>query len=138
MSSITSKAIKIAQRKSSDHRWKQQLRECEKKIEQPVQSLSHNQIREIRDYYSQFGFKSVSTDWHRYIYSVSGEYSPKFIPEDFFHGVLENTYNNRSFYGAWEDKAFMPHILDCVNFPETICCNVNGYYYDKTRKLITF
>ena len=130
MSNLIPKVMEIAYRKSSDYRWKSQLRKCEKNINQPLQSLSRDQISEIKEYYSQFWFNSISTDWHRYIFSVSGEYSPKYIPEDFFHGVLEKTYNYRRFYGAWEDKAFMSNILDYANFPETICCNVNGYFYD--------
>ena len=137
MSNFTSKAISLIQRARSDYHWKTQLKECEKKITQPLKPLSHEQTREIKDYYSKFGFTKISTDWHRYIYSVSGSFSPKYLPEDFFHGVLENTYNRRSFYAAWEDKAFMPHILDCVQFPETICSNVNGYYFDKNRKTIS-
>lgn len=137
MSDISAKAVSTVQKVRSNHRWRTQLKECEKNIDQPIKELSHAQIREIKEYYSQFGFKKVNTDWHRYIYSVSNSFSPKYLPEDFFHSVLENTYNHRTFYGAWEDKAYMPYILDCVRFPETICCNVNGYFFDNNRRLIS-
>lgn len=137
MSSIATTAFDKFWRMRSDHRWMSQLKECERKIEQPLKQLSPQQKDEIREYYAKFGFKKINFDWHRYIYSVSGQFAPEFLPEDFFHGVLENTYNNRNFYGAWEDKAFMPYILDSVRFPEVICFNANGYFYNSKREMIS-
>ncbi len=69
------------------------------------------------------------------IYSVSGLFTPIYLPEDFFHSVLERIYNNSKFYLAYEDKAFMPLILDSVKFPDTIFSNVNGYYFDGNGKM---
>ena len=137
MSINASNAIAMIQRFHSNRRWKSLLKDCEKEIAQPIKKLSTEQKREIKDFYSRFGFKSVDTRYHQYIYSITDCFSPKYLPEDFFHGVLENTYNCRGFYAAWEDKAFMPYILDCVRFPETICCNVNGIFFDKNRKIIS-
>ena len=131
------KMAKTVQRLRDDHRWKMHLKACKKNIAKPIKPLSYEQKREIKEYYSRFGFNSISTAWHEYIYSSTGNFSPTFLPEDFFHGVLENTYNCRNLYSAWEDKAFMPFILDCVRFPETICCNVNGHFFDNNRRMIS-
>ena len=127
----------IVSRYQSDHRWLEQLREFEKKAEYPVCQLTRAQEKEINEYYAQFGFRSIKTDWHRYIYSVTGRFSPMMLPEDFFHRVVERSYNDQSVAYAWEDKALMPFLLDSVRFPETICCNINGYYYDKNMKMIS-
>ncbi len=102
----------------------------------PIKELTSEQKKEIKEYYASFGFKGVRTDWHRYIYSITGEFSPKMIPEDLFHNVLERIYNVKGL-GGWEDKAFMPFILKDVRFPETVCCRVNGYYFDDKRNLIS-
>ena len=117
-------------------RWRKQLKEIQQKTKSTIRPLSYEQLQEIKEYYARFGFRSVKTDWHEYIYSVTGDYSPKMIPEDFFHSILERIYNLRGFT-AWEDKAFMPFILDQVKFPETICCCINGYFYDDKRNMIT-
>ncbi len=119
-----------------DHRWRSQLKEILSKTEAQVTPISSEREKEIRDYYARFGFRNIKTDWHQYIYNVIGEYSPLMIPEDFFHSVLERIYNVRGFT-AWEDKAFMPFILPDIKFPETICCFINGYFYDANRKMIS-
>lgn len=137
MNDLTAKVIGAIHNICIDHRWKSQLNECERNIAQTVKPLSVEQKREIKEYYSRHGFNSINTRWHQYIYSVTGQFFPTFLPEDFFHRVLENTYNSRSFYTAWEDKVFMPFILDTVRFPETICCNVNGLFYDGKRQAIS-
>ena len=125
-------------RARSGRRWIKQLHGFEKKIVLPLQPLTNAQKAEIKEYYAQFGFMSIRTDWHRYINSVAGLYFPKLLPEDFFHAYLERTYNiGGGVAYAWEDKAFMPVFLDCVKFPETIGCNANGYFYDKNMEMIS-
>lgn len=121
----------------SDLRWRKQIKDICKLAEVRIKKLSREQEREIQSYYTRFGFKAVSLDWHKYIYSVTGVFYPKVIPEDFFHRVLENEYNQRSLYRAWENKAYMPRVLPGVKFPETIVCNCNGYYYDKNYAMIS-
>ena len=121
----------------NNHKWMAHLKSCEKQVEVPIKSLSSDMQKEIKEYYSHFGFKNVRTDWHRYIYSVSGVCIPTFLPEDFFHNILERSYNNKMMYCAWEDKAFMKFILNSVRFPETIYTNVNGYYFDKFGNMIS-
>lgn len=102
----------------------------------PVKELSAEQKKAIKEYYAGFGIKDIRPDWHRYIYSITGEFSPRMIPEDLFHNVLERVYNVKGL-GGWEDKAFMPFILKDVRFPETVCFRVNGYYFDSKRNMIS-
>ena len=121
----------------NDIKWMRKLKDCEKQAAVPIKPLSADKKKEIKNFYASFGFNNIKTDWHSYIYSVSGQYSPLMIPENFFHGVLERLYNTGIMYYAWEDKAFMPFILSSVKFPETIFSNVNGYYFDKNGEMIT-
>ncbi len=139
MSSLSNNTAKIVgsfAKARRDHRWRSQMKDILSKTEAKMEPLSEDREKEIKAYYRRFGFKNIKTDWHQYIYNVIGEYSPLMIPEDFFHSVLERIYNVRGFT-AWEDKAFMPFILPDVKFPETICCFVNGYFYDANRNMIT-
>ncbi len=84
MSDMTTKMISTVQKIRSDHRWRTQLKECEKNIALPIKELSRTQVQEIKEYYSRYGFKKINTDWHQYIYSVSDSFSPEFLPENFF------------------------------------------------------
>ncbi len=59
-------AGKIAKAKS-DCRWNKSLQGVLKNAEWPIKSLSTEQIKDIKTYYSQFGFKNIKTNWHEYI-----------------------------------------------------------------------
>ena len=132
---LTAKAVGYLAKIRKEHHWRSQFNDILGKSVVFNPSLPRELEKEIREYYKKFGFK-IKTDWHQYIYNVTGEYSPLMIPEDFFHSVLERIYNVRGFT-AWEDKAFMPFILKDVIFPETICCCVNGYFYDANRDMVS-
>ena len=123
-------------RKRYENYFLRELRTVEKHLACPIVPLTAEQKKEIIDYYASFGFDNIRTDWHEYIQSVSGRYSPKMVPDYFYHNVLERIYNDKRMQG-WEDKATMHLFLPDVSFPETLVVNMHGYYCDADRNIIS-
>lgn len=113
-----------------------ELRNIEKKSEIEIVKLSKQQNEEIKDYYESKGFNNIRTDWHRYILSSTGKWSAQMVPEDFYHNILERIYNDKHLDG-WGDKAYMTTLLPGVQFPTMLIANVNGYYIDANREIIS-
>lgn len=113
-----------------------ELRNIEKHSEVELVDLTKQQTAEIMDYYASRGFKDIRTDWHRYILSSTGRWSPQMVPENFYHLILERIYNDKEIAG-WEDKAFMTTLLPNVLFPTTLVANVNGYFINDRREIIS-
>ena len=112
-----------------------ELKSIEKQLVCPIIRLTDEQKNEIRSYYRSFGFPYIRTDWHEYIQSISGRYSPKMVPDYFYHNTLERIYNDKKMIG-WGDKATMSLFLPEISFPETVIVNMNGYYCDPSRNII--
>lgn len=113
-----------------------ELKRIENKCVQPIIELTREQKQEIEDYYSSRGFHNIRTDWHRYILSTTGRWSPQMVPENFYHLILERIYNDRKIVG-WGDKAYMSTLLPDVLFPTTLVANVNGYFITPNRDIIS-
>lgn len=97
--------------------------------------LSKEQEKSVRDFYKKYGFYDVDLRWHRYIYAHTGKFDVKFIPEDFYHNVIERILAKKK--SEWEDKSYMSRFLPIANFPGCIVRNVNGYYINNDEKIIS-
>lgn len=113
-----------------------ELRGIESKSEVPIIELTLQQKKEIQEYYASKGFTGIKTDWHQYIYSTTQRWSPKMVPDDFYHLILERIYNDKEING-WEDKAYMSMFLPDVLFPTTLIANINGYYLNEQRQIVS-
>ena len=113
-----------------------ELRNIEKHSEIKLKKLSNQQNKEIKDYYESKGFRNIRKDWHRYILSSTGRWSPQMVPENFYHNILERIYNDKRLIG-WGDKSYMTTFLPGVQFPTTLITNVNGYFLDANREIIS-
>lgn len=137
MKELVFRCSKIIHDVNCNFHWRRQIKDIRRQADIKIKSLSPEQRREIKYFYAQYGFRNIRMDWHDYIYAVTGKYSPTFLPEDFFHRVIEDGYNDRKLYRAWENKAYMPQILSNVTFPETIITNCNGYFFNKNNEMIS-
>lgn len=113
-----------------------ELRNIEKHSEIELVKLSNQQNEEIKEFYESNGFKNIRTDWHRYILSSTGRWSAQMVPENFYHLILERIYNDKHLIG-WGDKSYMTTLLPGVQFPVTLITNVNGYFLDANREIIS-
>ncbi len=92
--------------------------------------LSRSQKREIKDYYSKFGFKNICTDWHRLYTHMSGKFYKEYIPEDFFYNVVEPSLNMKVMFPALMDKNLLDKLFTDIKQPKTIIKNINGVFID--------
>ncbi len=83
----------------------------------------------IKNKFSNYGFKSISHKWHRYYSSIYGQELVEFIPESIFYTTIENTLNNVIMYPALEDKNLLDFFFPKSLLPKTIIKNINGYFY---------
>ena len=102
-------------------------------IRQKIKSLKCKPLtrlekREIKNYYHSFGFKNISTDWHRYYKHVNGNFYKEYIPEDFFYNVIEPSLNMRIMFPALTDKNILDKLVIGINQPKNILKNINGTY----------
>lgn len=109
------------------------------KAKSPASSLqlTNDQKKEARRLYARHGFDRIDLRWHEYIYAVTGEWSPSYIPESFYHNILERIYNDKKM-NAWEDKSYMQMFLPDVLFPETVIANANGYFLNSSHEIIPY
>lgn len=92
--------------------------------------LTKAQKKEIKNYYKSFGFKNISSDWHRLFTHINGDFHKEYIPQDFFYNVVEPSLNMYSMFPALMDKNLLDKIFTNVKQPKTIVKNINGIYLD--------
>lgn len=118
-----------------DHHFRAELEEIKKKTAVDITPLSMLQKKEIQDYYLSLGFGKVDTRWHEFLYAVTGKEDVRFLPENFYHLVIEPLYTRGS--TGWEDKAYMNMFLPGVVFPQNIVRNVHGYFLDNDGEFVS-
>lgn len=114
-----------------------ELESIESKSHVSIIHLSADQKCDVKQFYAQHGFNKIDTRWHEYIWSVTGKWSPLYVPESFYHNILERIYNDKKM-NAWEDKSYMEMYLPDVLFPETVIVNVNGYFLNSCHEIIPY
>lgn len=93
--------------------------------------LSHEQEKEIKDYFKNLLGIDIPLDWHRYFYKRTGVYSPLFIPTSLYYTDIIGRINQMNFERAYSDKNLTDSILSGIKYPDTVLKNSNGYYYLK-------
>ena len=91
--------------------------------------LTHEQKREIQEYYRGLIGKRISLTCHQYFYSRSGVYSKEYIPTYLYHTDIIGKANMMPYRDALADKNMCDIIFPNVKHPKTILKNMNGYYY---------
>jgi len=97
--------------------------------------LTKEMKKDYIDYYRSFGFKYVRTDWIEYIYSLTGKYDRRYVPDDIFNLYIDSPNKVEREY--WQNKAFQPKILSEAKFPDAIVYRLNGYYFNADNVKIT-
>jgi len=112
------------------HSVKDMMKTCD------LKPLTKEQKKEIIDYYKRTLNKKPKLYWHQYYYSMNGEFSAKYIPNDLYFGRLQYAFYKSFVNEAYDDKnlydIFFPH----ANQPRIILKCANGHFY-KDNQLIT-
>lgn len=100
----------------------------------PCKKLTREQKKQVDAVWKGVGKYDYKT--HRLVYSVTGKFDPKVMPEKLFRTKIEMELNEQTFKNAWSDKSFFSFWFDKKIFPTNIVINVNGTYYDSNYNVV--
>jgi len=128
-------AMRLSQRKRTLKSNKKHIKQLKNEgIE--IKKLSADQKAQIDSIYKKYGQK-YSYDTHTIVYSVSGKFNPKVMPEDLFKSSIVFKLNKDLYKKVLTDKAYFELFMPEVKFPECIVKNISGILYDKNLNIIT-
>lgn len=90
--------------------------------------LIKNQINEISKYYKALGVKNVKPYWHQYFSGINGNYSKKYIPQDYFFSTISYALNQKA-YRSLMDKNLLDRVFQNIKHPKTVLKRINGFYH---------
>ncbi len=99
--------------------------------------LTKTQKNEITNYYKRTAGVKVSTKWHRLFYTLTGDFSPMYIPEDLFFMRIIPAVTKGYFIKSYDDKNMYNRLFPDIVQPETILKKSHGLYYLNDSKAIT-
>lgn len=91
--------------------------------------LSGSQKKEIDDYYQTHLGHKIDYRWHEYYYSLSGHFSPQYIPWNIVYRDILDSLNVREMERAYLDKAYFGRLFPDILQPLCYLRNVNGVFY---------
>ncbi len=95
--------------------------------------LTKAQKSEIQKYWkSLLGYK-IPTDWHRYFYARTGEFSVKYIPSGIYRLEVAGRLNQLAFCIPYSDKNMLDVLLPNANQPHIYLKNRNGYFFYENK-----
>lgn len=105
-----------------------------KKHNLTCRKLSKEQKRAIDSVWKGCGKYNYKT--HQLIYSVTGKFDPKCVPEKLFRTRFELSLNAPLLKYGWSDKSYFSFWFDKNLFPENIVMNINGVFYNENYTVI--
>ena len=128
---IVNKAIKILSR-YKDKREKQSyvdgIRASYKKLANKKE-LTKEQQDEIQNFYKRLLGHSIPTDWHKYFYARTGNYSKYYLPTSEYKTDIIGRLNVFPLKRAYTDKNISDILLPNAHQPKIFLKNMNGYFY---------
>ncbi|MCQ2285516.1 MAG: hypothetical protein MJZ76_01410 [Bacteroidales bacterium] len=107
------------------------VKEIDRKYENLLikRPLTSEQKEEIQTFYKQLVGKKVPLSWHRFLYSRTGVFSPRYIPLSLYRIELIGKANQYGMMDAYADKNISDLLFPNVKQPKIYLKNINGYYY---------
>lgn len=103
--------------------------------------LTKEQSKAIQDYWRPLVGKKVSEKWHELIYTLSGHFTPTYLPLEVYNKII--AYNNYTgSYGMMsflDDKCQYRYLLNGFNIPQRVveCCNGVWYLPEQEEKEVS-
>lgn len=82
-----------------------------------LRTLTKEQEKEIQDYYQPLLGRKVSTRWHQLLYSITGRFTPTYLPFDIYHELINNL-SPWKYIKAFDDKNLYRYLLHDFIIPE--------------------
>lgn len=95
----------------------------------PCPELTQDEKRQIDEFWKEYGIKFPDYSWFQMYYHVTGIHDPRFIP-DTISGLLCAYYNSPKKRNGWDDKNIYELLVPSNRFPDSLCHQMHGVYYD--------
>lgn len=136
---IKRSAVKVYKKRKQKKAVKEQIAMANRMIRESgetIPELTQAQVREIQEYWKQFGIK-VTPEWHKLYYGITGKADPRFVPNRVFHRQIKGKTNDEGFASVWSDKAYLDKFVTGAKTVHNVIRNVDGHFYDENFNRIT-
>ena len=101
-----------------------------------LKKLTDKQKKEVDAVYKKYGvpYKYIT---HQLVYSVTGEFDPYIVPEDFFRVCIDPVLCEYDLKHFLSDKNYFNLFMPDTAFPKTIVRNIRGNFYNEEFRLIS-
>ena len=111
-------------------------RHIQKTTDTAIPELSAEAKQEALAYWKARGIELSSTEWHRYYYAKTGNFDPRFVPDDVFHRVIRPKMNDIRMAATWSDKAYTDWVVRDVKTVRSVVRCVHGRLLNEQFELI--
>ena len=99
--------------------------------------LNKSQVKETKKYWGNITNK-CNINYIKYYSSRTQTFNKRYIPDNLYYSYIDMYFNdNKMSYGI-DNKGLYDKLLPNLKIPSTILRKMNGHYYDKNYKLISF
>lgn len=92
-------------------------------------SLTKEQLEQIQDYWIPLYGKNVRPDWHQLLYSLSGFFTPSYMPLEVYSDLITYWVPSYKVMAFFDDKNLYRYLFNGFRMPKRVveCCN--GVFY---------
>ncbi len=102
-------------------------------------TFPNENVQAVQDYWTKMsgGQYTVDPIYCQFYSQATGEFDPRYIPDDFQYWTLEYKCINFDYIRAFTDKNYLDLILKGIKMPETIVHCIKGAYLDANYQSIS-
>lgn len=104
------------------------------KMRQDNNGLTHLQKKAIKVFFKPYG--KVCNDFHNFYCIATGNYSEKYIPDNFHYCYIDCFFNDWQKAKIIDNKTFYHIIFSNLAQPSMIAYRQGGYWYDASNNII--
>lgn len=90
--------------------------------------LSNEQKKQIDDFWKPYT-KHICYKWHEFFYSITGNFDPRYIPEDLMMTDIEGHLNDWESAHGVDNKNYYQFYFNEIKHPKTAFRRMNGIYH---------
>jgi len=111
-----------------------QVRRILKTAVRHMPELSAEQKRAVREFWKPYC--KIDTDWVRYYTCITGQFDPRYIPNDLQYTKIDQYFNNRKLGYGFNDKNYYSLLFPDIKQPTTVVRKIGGLLFDEDYRQI--
>lgn len=131
MLSSLKETVKLKLQQYNENKYEQNLRSNfkRKNLKWCNKSFTKEQEKEIQDFYVKNLGHKIDLIYHRYWYSRTGIFSPRFVPSSIYKAHIVGRVNDMRMKDAYVDKNRYDNFFTEIKHPKSILKCIDGYFY---------